>query len=344
MTARGPRRRSGADRVQHSHLHSILVLLAAVAIVGAACTASGGDGGPVPSIPPSSAPSVDPGSPEPTPGSSPSPSPTLSPEPSPSGSPEPSPSASPAGITIVRAYFLMVDPVSGEPGLVPVLREVPKTVAVATAAVRELLEGPNERELAAEPSLLTTVPAGTELLGISIADRIATVDLTREFQSGGGSESVISRLAQVVYTVTQFPTVDAVTFRLDGEPVTVFSGEGVLLDEPVGREDYYEQLPEIFVDRPAWGATAGNPLRVTGLTRVFEATFAIRVFDADGSVVADVLPVTATCGTGCWGTFDVTIPYDVPSDQWGTLRVYELSAKDGQPINIRDYPVWLTEA
>ena len=49
----------------------------------------------------------------------------------------------------------------------------------------------------------------------------------------------------------------------------------------------------------------------------------------------------ASCGTGCWGTFDVTLPYSNGHTQWGTLRVYDLSAKDGSPENVRDYPVWL---
>ena len=52
----------------------------------------------------------------------------------------------------------------------------------------------------------------------------------------------------------------------------------------------------------------------------------------------------ATCGTGCRGTFDVTLQYDVPKAQWGTLRVYFGSAMDGSPEDIRDYPVWLTPA
>ena len=50
----------------------------------------------------------------------------------------------------------------------------------------------------------------------------------------------------------------------------------------------------------------------------------------------------ATCGSGCRGTFDATIAYDVAKAQYGTLHVYEPSAKDGSPVNIRDYRVWLT--
>jgi hypothetical protein len=40
----------------------------------------------------------------------------------------------------------------------------------------------------------------------------------------------------------------------------------------------------------------------------------------------------------------VTIEYDVAKAQWGTLRVWDGSAKDGSPENVREYPVWLTPA
>jgi immunoglobulin-like protein involved in spore germination len=51
--------------------------------------------------------------------------------------------------------------------------------------------------------------------------------------------------------------------------------------------------------------------------------------------------VMATCGTGCWGTFDVSIPYEVSSRQPGTLTTYNLSAMDGSPEGVRSYPVTL---
>ena len=52
--------------------------------------------------------------------------------------------------------------------------------------------------------------------------------------------------------------------------------------------------------------------------------------------------VNATCGTGCWGTFDEFLPYSVPRAGWGTLQVYVLSAQDGSVENLTEYPVWLT--
>ena len=55
------------------------------------------------------------------------------------------------------------------------------------------------------------------------------------------------------------------SFELDGQPVTAFGGAGIVLDHPVGRDDYTDQLPAIFMDRPAWGAALTHPGRVSGL-------------------------------------------------------------------------------
>jgi germination protein M len=163
----------------------------------AACTGGSGSLG---SLPPAETaqPSVVLGSPDVTPG--------ASPDASESPSPSEAPSASPAGTTIVRAYFFLAGP-QGSSGIVPVLREIPATKGVASAAMTALLAGPSPKEAAATPAISTTVPAGTQLLGLSITNGVATVDLSSEFETGGGSASVLGRLGQVVYTLTQFPSV-----------------------------------------------------------------------------------------------------------------------------------------
>ncbi len=242
---------------------------------------------------------------------------------------------------VVRAYFLLGDPAGGDPGLVPVLRTVPKRPATARAAMTALLAGPSANERSASPRISTLVPAGTELLDIEISGGLATVDLSGAFAVGGGSFSMRGRLAQVVFTLTQFSTVDRVSFKLDGKPVSTFSSEGIILDKPVTRATYRDDfLPPIFVDRPAWGAALLTPGRIAGLANVFEAQFRIALLDRTGKALVDE-PVTATCGTGCWGRFALTLSYDVSKAQWGTLRVWDLSEADGQPIEVRDYPVYL---
>jgi germination protein M len=306
-------------------------LIAGLVGLVAACSGSVGVAGPVPT-PLTAAPSA-----------SPSPSPATSspvaPGPAATGAPTTAPSASPAATTAVRIYLFQPDPAGGDAHLVPVTRSVPSTRAVATAAVRELLAGPAP----AEAGLLTMIPAGSQLLGIAIDGSVATVDLTGTFESGGGSASMLGRLAQLVYTATQFSTVDAVRLRLDGQPVESIGGEGVIVGAGLGRTDTTSSLPAIFVDQPTWGGELASPGRITGLANVFEAQFQVQVLDGSRRVLAEA-PVTASCGTGCWGTFDVTVHYRVPTAQWGTLRVFDASPKDGSPIDVREYPVRLTPA
>jgi hypothetical protein len=202
--------------------------------------------------------------------------------------------------------------------LVRQTRSLESTPLVATAAMKALLAGPSPAELAS--GLATSVPAGTKLLGISIKKGVATVDLTSQYQSGGGSLSMKARLAQVVYTLTQFPTVRAVLFHLDGEPVNVFSGEGIVLDHPVGRKDYEDLLPVIAVDEPVAGARVSSPVDVSGSANVFEANVTVKVLDENGHVVGKTF-TTATCGTGCRGTYSVPVTFQVAHEQPGTIVV-----------------------
>ena len=318
----------------------IAFLLGAL-LVSAACGGTGGNLGSLPPVSPSPGDSLDPGpdlTPEPS--ASPSDEPTAEPSSEPSDGPAatPKPTAAPTETMIVRAYFVLGgDP--GVEGLVPTLSEVPKSVAVASAAMRALLDGaPGGARYAPVSS---AIPAGTELLGLTIKNGVATVDLSTEFDSGGGSASMQYRLAQVAYTLTQFSTVKSVVFQIEGQTVTVFGSEGISLDGPVGRADFEDQLPSMFVDRPAFGAALGNPGRVTGNANVFEATFRIALLDGSGATLVDRM-VMATCGTGCRGTFEANLVYTVSKAQWGTLRVYDPSEVDGSPEDIRDYPVWLT--
>ena len=319
---------------------ALVALAALMALMTVACSNVGSGGTLTPRSPdtgtiaplspePSNEPSLEPSPEQPTPGPSEPPA-----ESEPPATAEPTPTSEPSGATSVKIYLFM------DEKLVPVRRQIDATRAVGRAALNALFEGPTDKEANASPPLTTSIPDGTILLGLDIADGLATVDLSREFESGGGSASMFGRLAQVVYTLTQFPTVDRVAFQLDGEPVTVFSGEGIVLDGPSDRMDYESFLPSVFVERPTWGAALGNPVRVSGIANVFEAVFFVEVRDDDGDTLAEER-VMATCGTGCWGTFDVSIPYDVASRQPGEVVTYHLSAMDGSPEDVRSYPVTL---
>ncbi len=346
----------------------VVVLLAACSAPGAS-PSEGSSGTPTASIlSPTTSPSASPSAaPTSAPTSSPTspatlvpatPSPAIASSPTPT--PTPTPASTPASTMIVRAYFMLHDPFGGDPALVPVLRTVPESKATATAALTALLAGPSAKERAARPQIETVIPSGSELLGVEISGGLATVDLSAEFATFTPADAwdlgvfeLRGRLAQVVYTLTQFTTVDRVNFKLEGKPVKELFGmpspddgssDRIALDTPVTRATYQDQfLPQIFVDRPAWGAALGTPGRVTGLANVFEAQFRVALLDGNDKVLVD-RPVLATVGTGAWGRFDVTLSYDVPTAQWGTLRVWDISEADGHAIAVREYPVYLRPA
>ena len=234
--------------------------------------------------------------------------------------------------TTVKVYFLRDEKVG------PAGRAVAQTQTPAKAAMEELLKGPTGQDQSA--GLSTTIPTGTKLNSVSIDQGTATVDLSKEFGSGGGSTSMQGRVAQVVYTLTQFSTVSAVNFELDGQPATTLGGEGLELDHPQTRADWEAFTPAILVESPLPYATISSPTHVTGTANTFEATFQIRLTDPSGNKLYEHF-ATATSGTGTRGTFDETITFTTSAHGAGTLTVYELSAKDGSEINVVTIPIAL---
>ncbi len=238
----------------------------------------------------------------------------------------------PAATVDLRAYFMHGETIA------VAYRSVAATPQVATAAMSELLAGPTAADASA--GLTTAIPSGTRLRGIDIASGTATVDLTGAFESGGGSLSMSARLAQVTFTLTQFPTVQRVQFRVDGNPVTAFGGEGIVLDHPATRATFEALAPPILVESPGPGRTVRSPLRITGSANVFEAQFQAELTDGAGKVLASQA-VHATSGTGTRGTFDAMIVFQAGAAGPATLTVFDTSAKDGARIDVVTVPLEL---
>lgn len=274
-------------------------------------------------------------------GATPQPTATVTITPSTSASPAASPSTSTApstaATTAVKVYLLR--PIGGAqpvhaPFVATARRAVPQTKAVATAAMTALLAGPTARDRAIGMS--TDIPTGTTLHGVTIAGGVATVDLSSAFGAAGTKGAMTARLAQVVYTLTQFPAVaKGVLFRIDGAAVTSFGATGIDLTHPQVRAGYESVTPPIFVDDPAPFDTVGGTLRVSGTADVFEATFRARV--VVGSF-HKTLTVMATSGSGTRGTFafNVALPAGASS---GKLTVWDASAENGAALHTVTIPL-----
>ncbi|MBA4371185.1 MAG: spore gernimation protein [Coriobacteriaceae bacterium] len=224
--------------------------------------------------------------------------------------------------------------------LAPARRTV-EAPAVAKGAMEALLAGPNAAERAA--GLGTLVPAGTRLLGVKVgSDGVAVIDLSEEFDDGGGTLSMTLRAAQLVYTFTQFPNVQGVRFRMEGKPLDVLGGEGIILEGAQTRAMWAESAPAVLIERPAFGDRVSSPLTVTGSANVFEAVFRLEVVGPDGKVLAAKV-VQASSGTGTRGTFSATLPFERWGSGTGKLVASFASPKDGTKVIAATVPLTLAE-
>ena len=269
-------------------------------------------------------------------------------------SPAPSTESSPNEIA-VKAYFVKVGDVEDSPTpLVVVNRDIPRTEAVARAAMEQLLMGPTDEERAHDlrlGTIGTLIPKGTRLLGIAIDNGIATVDLSGEFASGRAlgvdpARAWAWRLAQVTYTRTQFPTVQSVSFKVDGKPTLAIEGHEGTPIERATHSAYFDQLPAIFVDLPAWGAAITDSLTVSGIAQIFalEPQFEAALVDPETDEIIARQTVRPDCGEGCWqppggGEFEIHFSIPAGADRDALLlRLWEV-APDGSVIDVREYPL-----
>jgi hypothetical protein len=263
--------------------------------------------------------------------------------------PLPTPSVEEAHVA--RIYFFLDQP-EGGPFLATVARYLPDAVT-PDDAVDLLLDGPTAGEMAQMPAFSSNVPAGVvRNEPVAIAGDTAAVDLSDNFDDGGGTASMTGRLAELTFTLTAFDTIDFVKLELDGAPVTVFSSEGLIIpDEGLSREHYLPTMTdpiaagivaELSPESPAWFEFVESPMEVRGLSRVFEATVEYALFDNDGAELASGFATTGGGGPE-FGPMSIDIAFTVAYPQVGTLQLWWDPPIDGDPgfADLRETAVWL---
>ena len=183
----------------------------------------------------------------------------------------------------------------------------------------------------------TEVPAGTEVDDLTVDGSTAMVDLSDEFAGGGGSASMFARLAQLTFTLTRIDGIDGVLLVEDGEPVTVFSSEGIVLDGPMVRDDFEDWVPGILVDVPAAGATVPATFDISGVAAAFEGVFQLEVLEGNTVLFAPDF-VSTDSGIG-FGAFSLEAATGAAPGANLTIRVWENSARDGSVVSERLIPV-----
>ncbi|MGK7888511.1 MAG: GerMN domain-containing protein [Leptolyngbyaceae cyanobacterium] len=149
------------------------------------------------------------------------------------------PSVVPLVTTSVDVYLLDVNDVNF--ALVPLTLEVEtadEPAAVLDAAFDQLLN----QDLPGT-SAFSEIPDDTTLLDLDVEADGIYVDLSGEFEQGGGSASMIGRLSQVIYTATSLDPTEAVWLFVDGEPLELLGGEGLEISQPMTRTELDEDFP-----------------------------------------------------------------------------------------------------
>lgn len=132
------------------------------------------------------------------------------------------------GSTRITVYFATHDAMF----LAPEVHTVAKNDHPAKTSIELLLKGPSKQ------GLVSTVPQGTQLRGLTIKNHIAYVDFNDKIikNNTGGSTAEILLVASIVNTLTEFPDIEKVQILVEGKKVETISGH-MDVSEPLSRSE-----------------------------------------------------------------------------------------------------------
>lgn len=244
-------------------------------------------------------------------------------------------------ISVSGVVFLIQTPENsylGNPALIPVGLEVSaRGVFDNDPDMLEALAAIAKYGGELPAGLESSIPADVQIVSQRVEGDTIVADMSPAFVDGaGGLLADVTMLNQLVYTLTYGTSQDRVRFTVGGEAVEAYGAEGIVLTEPVSRDDYLDDLAPIFLTEPI--AEFEHVYAVTGRANVFEASLSVRVLDGNGAVVHEE-PTQASCGTGCWGDFGVGISSDLIVPGVSSVQVLTHSGEDGSDIDVITVPI-----
>lgn len=130
----------------------------------------------------------------------------------------------------IDVYFAKFE--SGSEKVIPVKRQV-KTCCKINQALMILIQGPSEEEK--EQGLYTEIPSNTAILSVEEEKDEVIINLSSEFEFGGGAGSMSTRVYQLEKTLEGL-TSKPIYLQLDGEKRDSIGGEGIIIQQPICNE------------------------------------------------------------------------------------------------------------
>ncbi|MBO8430211.1 GerMN domain-containing protein [Spirochaetes bacterium] len=97
-------------------------------------------------------------------------------------------------------------------------------------AISSLILGPTKSEKNA--GIYSEIPTGTEILDIDERSSVVIINLSRQFEFGGGTDSVYKRLYQLIKTARR-NTEKPVYLYIEGKQADVIGGDGIMISQPL---------------------------------------------------------------------------------------------------------------
>lgn len=118
-----------------------------------------------------------------------------------------------------------------------VIRPVDYDQSPLTETIRALIAGPTGGEL--DEGLLSLIPEATELISASVSGGTAYLNFNGAFRFNPlGAEGTVAQLQQIIFSSTEFSTVDRVQFLIEGEQLDYLGGDGIYVGAPLGRDAF----------------------------------------------------------------------------------------------------------
>ncbi len=97
-------------------------------------------------------------------------------------------------------------------------------------AIESLVAGPKPSER--DRGVYTEIPAATSVISVRVLPDRAVINLSYDFQTGGGTDSLYKRLYQVIKTANRNTDLPVYLY-LNGQKADVIGGEGIMINQPL---------------------------------------------------------------------------------------------------------------